>query len=325
MDQFNRFVLRQEFSIPTRYAIAAAIMFVCSVLQIGLKAQADFAGVFLLLPGIVLSGLVCDRGSGLFAAVIASTVAAFLIYSDHHGFRSLMPWVLFAITAVGVAAVSNWLRVEMKRALTAEETKTVLLLEMAHRTKNNLSILSSMVRLQARNGDSSVAAALEGTARRIQVMAEVYDQLSIDDDVRQVDMRNFLSEIVEKVFHTLAATGPVTFKVICDKIYLPSQQALALGIIANELVTNSLKYAFPGERSGTIVVQFSAVNGIELTVSDNGVGLLGNQRPRGLGSRIILLLVQQLNGVLSHERLEPGTRIRVRAPVQTEAPNLAPD
>ena len=170
-----------------------------------------------------------------------------------------------------------------------------------------------MIRLEARHGGPEVAAALEATARRLQVMAEVYDHLSLKEDSRSVNMRFFLTEVVEKVFQALAPSGPVAFKVLCDDIYLPNSHALAIGMIANELVTNALKYAFPGDRAGSVLVCFSKGDGIELSASDNGIGLQGNIDPGGLGSRIVQLLAQQLDGEIAYERLDPGLRVRVRA------------
>ncbi|WP_439400062.1 sensor histidine kinase (plasmid) [Bradyrhizobium sp. PMVTL-01] len=126
-------------------------------------------------------------------------------------------------------------------------------------------------------------------------------------------MRYFLNDVVEKVFQSLAPSGPVAFKVICADFSLPHNHALAIGIIANELVTNALKYAFPNETAGHVVVELSKADGIELLVSDNGVGLSGPGEPRGLGSRIVQLLTQQLEGEITYERLDPGLRVRVRA------------
>ncbi len=164
---------------------------------------------------------------------------------------------------------------------------------MAHRTKNNLTILGGMIRLEARHGGPEVAAALEATARRLQVMAEVYDHLSPRQDSRSVNMRYFVNDVVEKVFQSLAPSGPIAFQVVCEDVYLPNNHALAIGMITNELVTNSLKYAFPCDRPGHIVVAFWSGSGIELSVSDNGVGLREGADPSGLGSRIVQLLAQQ--------------------------------
>ncbi|WP_271519495.1 sensor histidine kinase [Bradyrhizobium sp. CCBAU 53380] len=278
-----------------------------------LQMQTGAPGYFLLLPGVFLSGLIFDRGSGIFAAVIAVGVGAYISYAGGFGLDFFATNALFAITAAGTATVAEFQRAELRRVMLADKTKAVLLQEMAHRTKNNLAILSGMIRLEARHGGPEVADALEATARRLQVMAEVYDHLSLKEDSRSVNMRYFLTEVVEKVFQSLAPSGPVAFKVLCDDIYLPNSHALAIGMIANELVTNALKYAFPGDRAGSVIVSFSKGDGIELSASDNGIGLQGSTEPGGLGSRIVQLLAQQLDGEIEYERLDPGLCVRVRA------------
>jgi two-component sensor histidine kinase len=260
MEKLYPLLFDQRFPTPVRYLIAFSIMFVCAALQGGLQAQAGFTGFFLLLPGIFLSGLLFDRGSGLFAAGIAVIVTAYLSYSGRYGIEFLLPCMLFAITAFGVAVVAEIMRGETKRVLQAEQTKTLLLQELAHRTKNNLAILGSMVRLQARNGDPALAAALEGTALRIQVMAELYDHLS-PREARLVNMRNFLTEVVEKISQSLSGAGAIAFQVLCEDRYLSNQQALAIGIVTNELVTNALKYAFPDGRSGHVIVELKLSKG----------------------------------------------------------------
>lgn len=193
-----------------------------------------------------LSGLVFDRGSGILAAIIAIGVGAYLSYAGSFGVDFLATNALFAITAAGTATVAEFQRAELRRVMLADKTKAVLLQEMAHRTKNNLAILGGMIRLEARHGGPEVAAALEATARRLQVMAEVYDHLSLKEDSRSVNMRYFLNDVVEKVFQSLAPSGPVAFQVVCEDVYMPNNHALAIGMITNELVTNSLKYAFSG-------------------------------------------------------------------------------
>jgi len=196
----------------------------------------------------------------------------------------------------------------------ADKTKALLLQEMAHRTKNNLAVLSAMIRLQARGAEPAAASALEAAARRIHVTAQVYDHLSLKQDSRLVDMQHYLNGVVEKIFLSLAPPGPIAFKVLGDDIDLPNNQALAIGIITNELVTNSLKYAFPDSRPGLVSIELTAAKEIELTVSDNGVGHNSEGDPCGLGSRIIKLLTQQLGGTLEYAKLQPGLSVRLRAP-----------
>ncbi|MGY3131212.1 two-component sensor histidine kinase [Bradyrhizobium sp. USDA 4503] len=313
MNRLYPLVLEHRLPSLVRYCISACIMVVCAVLQIALQMETGAPGYFLLLPGVFLSGLIFDRGSGIFAAIIAIAVGAYVTYAGHFAIDFLAPNALFVITAAGTATIAEFQRAELRRVMLADKTKTVLLQEMAHRTKNNLAILGGMIRLEARHGGPEVAAALEATARRVQVMAEVYDHLLLKEDSRSVNMRDFLNDVVEKVFHSLAPSGPVAFQVVCDDIDLPNNHALAIGMITNELVTNSLKYAFPADSPGHIVVSLSKGDGIELSTSDNGVGLREGAQSGGLGSRIVLLLTEQLEGEITYEQLNPGLLVRVRA------------
>lgn len=315
MNKLYPLLLEHHLPVLVRYCIAVAIMLICAVLQMALQLLTGYPSYFLLLPGVFLSGLAFDRGTGVLAAAIAVFVGAYLSYGTNTGVDYLSVNGLFAVTSAGAAVVAEFLRAEMKRVMLADNTKAVLLQEMAHRTKNNLAVLSAMIRLQARNEDVTVATALEATARRIHVVAEVYDHLSFKQDLRLVNMRYFLTDVVEKVFQSLAPSGPIAFKVNSEDVDLPNNQALAIGIIANELVTNALKYAFPDNRPGLVTIELAATKEIELVVSDNGVGHDGGKgKPTGLGSRIIQLLTEQLGGSLDYESGQPGLRAHLRAP-----------
>jgi two-component system, sensor histidine kinase PdtaS len=314
MNKLYPLLLEHRLPVLVRYCIAAAIMLVCAILQMALQRLTGYPSYFLLLPGIFLSGLIFNRGTGILAAVIAAGVSAYATYATVAGPVYLSENGLFFITAAGTAVVAEFLRAEMKRVMHADKTKALLLQEMAHRTKNNLAVLSAMIRLQARGAEPMVATALDTAARRILVTAQVYDHLSLTQDSRLVDMRYYLNSVVEKIFQSLAPPGSITFEVLSDDIVLPHNQALAIGIITNELVTNSLKYAFPDHRPGQVTVQLAAGKNIELTISDNGVGHDGESDPSGLGSRIIRLLTQQLGGTLDYAKLQSGLSARLRAP-----------
>lgn len=319
MNKLYPLLLEHHLPVPARYGIAAAIMLVCAVLQMALQMLTGYPSFFLLLPGIFLAGLSFNRGTGIFAAAIAVAVGAYLSAAASTGTEFIALNGLFATTAAGTAVVAEFLRAEMRRVMHSNKTKTLLLQEMAHRTKNNLAVLSAMIRLQARNEEPPAAAALQATARRILVLSEVYDHLALKQDLRLVNMQRFLNDVVDKIFQSLAPAGPVAFEVRSDDVDLPNSQALAIGIIANELVTNALKYAFPDNRAGHVLVALSAEKDIELTVSDNGVGHDAGTDPSGLGARIIMLLTQQLGGSLVYERRQPGLCARLRAPRSSDA------
>jgi len=318
MNKLYPLLLEHRLPVVVRYCISTAIMLVCSVMQIALQMLSGYPGYFLLLPGIFLSGLVFDRGTGIFSALIAVCVGGYLSLRPE-SVEYLSTNGLFLVTAAGTAAVAEFLRSEMKRVMLADRAKALLLQEMAHRTKNNLALLSAMIRLQAKNAEPIVATALQDTAQRIQVTSEIYDHLEVHDDLRLVSMRYFLTDAVEKIFQSLAPSGPIAFDVSCEDVVLPNNQALAIGIIVNELVTNCLKYAFPDGRPGHVAISLSVVDQIEISVSDNGIGQNGGGRKgeSGLGSKIVMLLTQQLGGTLLYEELQPGLRVRLRAPGTT--------
>ncbi|HET7889274.1 MAG TPA: sensor histidine kinase [Bradyrhizobium sp.] len=314
MNKLYPLLLEHRLPVLVRYGIVAAIMLACATLQMALQMLTGYPSYFLLLPGIFLSGLIFNRGTGMAAAAIAIIVSGYLSYGTDPGPAYVAESGLFIVTAAGTAVVAEFLRAEMKRVMHADKTKSLLLQEMAHRTKNNLAVLSAMIRLQARGSDPAAAAALEAAASRIHVTAQVYDHLSLKQDSRLVDMRYYLNGVVDKIFQSLAPPGVITFEVLCEDVDLPHNQALAIGIVTNELVTNALKYAFPDGKAGQVSVELKVAKDIELTVSDNGVGHNSDGDPCGLGSRIIRLLTQQLDGTLDYERLQPGLSVRLHAP-----------
>jgi two-component sensor histidine kinase len=149
MNRLYPLVLEHRLPSPIRYGISASIMVVCAVLQMTLQMQTGAPGYFPAAPGVFLSGLIFDRGSGIFAAIIAIGVGAYLSFAGSNGIDYLATNALFAITAAGTAMIAEFQRAELWRVMLSDKTKAVLLQEMAHRTKNNLAILGGMIRLEA--------------------------------------------------------------------------------------------------------------------------------------------------------------------------------
>ena len=148
---------------------------------------------------------------------------------------------------------------------------------------------------------------------RIQIMAQVYDHLTIRADRKVVDARQYLTDICHYLTASISGTSPVAIKADADELYIHSEQAVPIAIIVNELVTNSLKYAFPEGRAGLIQVTLRADDDVVLSVTDNGVGIRG-ERPVSVGSRILSLLTQQLGGTITRENLASGCRVALRMP-----------
>ena len=295
-----------------RLGTSALIMAFFILVQMGLQSQSGFGGLFFLLPGIFFCGILFDRGSSFFATVLATI---FAVYTAPAGPWSahLLTLGLFVATGIVIGVVAEAFRNAMEKVVAAEKAKTVLLMELAHRTKNNLAMISAMMRLQARRADVSAADALGDMASRIQVMAQVYDHLTIRTEQKVVDAKQYLTELCQHLSASISGASPVAITARADELYIHSEQAVPIAIILNELVTNSLKYAFPDERPGHIHVELHVDGEVVLTVSDNGIGIR-TQPPEGVGSRVVSLLSQQLGGTIDFENLDQGCRVTLRMP-----------
>jgi two-component system, sensor histidine kinase PdtaS len=297
-------------------------MVLSALIQVGVFHLTGFNGFFLLLPGIFFAGIVFDRGSAFFATFLALVIAIYITASGAPNDlapasvpEQAVPIVLFGVTGFAIAFVSEALRITMERLIKLEKTKDVLLRELDHRTKNNMMSISSLLRLQAKAASNKETKnALRSSANRIQVMAHVHEHLTGSSPDRPISMSQYLEELCQKIEELAAST--VTLKCSVDETILPEKKALPLAFVANELVTNSLKYAFPDNRQGTVDINLKTDGEVILTVSDNGVGRDPDAKD-GLGTRLINIMVQQLAGTVAYEEMKPGLSVTVRVP-QTE-------
>ena len=314
MEKLLSFLPVKPQPVWVRYATTTVIMAFCIAVQVGLQNLSGFVGFFFVLPGIFAAGFMFDRWASLFATALGTGFAYLSIISGAPVSGNVpVAVILFSVTGAAVGLVGEALRTEMERAIRAETAKSVLLMELAHRTKNNLAMLSAMMRLQAKHPDVTASEVLKEMADRIQVMAEVYDHLTLRADRKVVDAREYLTKICQHLAASISGTSPVAIKTEADELYLHSEVAVPLAIIVNELVTNGLKYAFPEGRAGVIQVTLRADDEVTLSVTDNGIGRR-EDAPEGVGSRVVALLTQQLGGTMTMEDLAPGCRVILRMP-----------
>lgn len=178
--------------------------------------------------------------------------------------------------------------------------KEILLKEIHHRVKNNLQIISSLLNLQSENVyDENLLGLMTESRNRIHSMALIHEMLYATSDFSTVNFKKYATSLSQSLYRSYAQpdqTISFTFN-IEDNASFDIDKMIPLGLILNEIISNSLKYAFPG-KEGTVIVEFkNTEKGKILTVSDNGIGLPENfdrQKDANLGMQLIFLLADQL-------------------------------
>ncbi len=195
--------------------------------------------------------------------------------------------------------------------------KEVLLKEIHHRVKNNLQIISSLLNIQSRYIDDRRALELfRESQERIRSIALIHERLYQSRDLAEIDFADYLQSLSANLFRSYGVkSNAVKLKVEVDGTRLNIDTAIPIGLIVNELLSNSLKHAFPSGRKGEIRIHLAA-NGDSrsmLIVSDNGIGLpddLDFRNSRSLGLQLVNMLVQQLDGTIELDRTN-GTAFKI--------------
>ena len=210
------------------------------------------------------------------------------------------------------------LKAERDRLAGSLAEKEVLLQEVHHRVKNNLQVVASLLRLQAESLDSESAEALRESQLRVESMAMIHEQLYESGDLRQVNLAEHAGLLMSNLLHAYGADpARITGAVAMRPLVLGVDQAIPAGLILNELISNSLKHAFPRGRRGRIDVEGGLADGaVVMTVRDDGAGLPPSFDPAGatsLGLRIVQILSRQLKGTLEIKN-EQGSAFRISFP-----------
>ncbi|PKL10000.1 MAG: hypothetical protein CVV51_00945 [Spirochaetae bacterium HGW-Spirochaetae-7] len=197
--------------------------------------------------------------------------------------------------------------------------KEILLKEVQHRIKNNMNILGSLLRLQAETQENQEARdALQAAVNRIASMMVLYDKLYRSDTVGSISMNDYLPDLVGEIARNLSRKESVEVRTEIEDIVLDEKRLSSLGIIVNELMTNSMKYAFKDRADGRIKISARRVGSrVRLIYEDNGIGIPetaasprsgspieaeGSPQVKGFGLQLVAMLVQQIDGTLEIER-----------------------
>jgi two-component sensor histidine kinase len=201
----------------------------------------------------------------------------------------------------------------------ALERHQFLLKEMNHRVQNSLTIVGSMLRLQASDvKDPALTQHLEEASNRVTAVARAHDLLSHAPNIERMDVGKF----IEAVCKDLAVSIP-TFQIgtqIQGGIEIATDRAISCALVVNELITNAVKYAYKDETGGKLAVSVAPAGEqhFNIGVRDEGAGLpdgFDPKRAKGLGMRIINSFCKQLSGQLSFQPLSPGTEFIISVPL----------
>jgi PAS domain S-box-containing protein len=219
---------------------------------------------------------------------------------------------------LAIEDVTEQRRLEHEHAA-AHERIAVLLQELGHRIKNSLQIIVAMVSLEARNHKSGEGkAALERVSHRIAALGRLYSMLGETNSVEEVDAASYLEALCRDLVESVQkenGTTSIALKTDIESEPLPVDRAIPLGLIVNELVTNAVKYAFPSETRGTVLVTLKRIPGeLRLTVADDGQGADPRRADFGLGCRLVEAFARQLGGKVARESGNTGTIVSLTLP-----------
>ncbi len=194
--------------------------------------------------------------------------------------------------------------------------KEVLLKEIHHRVKNNMQIISSLLDLQSLHMQGkSPAEVFRECQNRIHSMALIHETLYRSQDLAHIDFPGYVNKLVERLtyFHELGGDRKKT-SIEGRDVFLDIHLAIPCGLIINELVSNSLKYAFPDNRSGEVLISILESEGrYTMRVKDNGIGLpegMDWRKTPTLGLKLVVMLVEQLRGSIACH-IDSGTEFIV--------------
>jgi two-component sensor histidine kinase len=203
---------------------------------------------------------------------------------------------------------------QLQHLLTEKEW---LLKEIHHRVKNNLQIVMSLLNSQSAYIDNEPAlTAIHDSQHRVHAMSLIHQKLYNSENISTIDMTNYIRELVSYLSDSFDTGQRIRFELRIEPLEMDVSQAIPLGLILNEAITNSIKYAFPDDQEGIISVSLSntGLHSYLLTISDDGIGMpvhVKNKKPGSLGMSLMTGLSEDLDGSFSIENNHNGTMIKI--------------
>jgi PAS domain S-box-containing protein len=198
------------------------------------------------------------------------------------------------------------------------QEKEVLIKEIHHRVKNNMQIISSLLNLQKQYvNDEEAVNVLKESQNRVKSMAMIHEKLYKSRNFSEINFADYIRSLVSDLFYSYGVdSNRIRTIIVLDEVMMGLETAIPCGLIVSELVTNTLKYAFPHQEEGEFRIELHAYEDgfYELIISDNGVGIPENfdlDETETLGLQLVKSLVNQLEGTVELIR-EGGTMFKIK-------------
>lgn len=313
-----------------RWGFTLAAFAVATALRFALDPYLPMGYPFLTtFPAVALTAFVVGSRAGAVQAVLCFLVAWFFFIPPFGSFAIGAPQGLALLLYAVVVATEVGLVYLMRRALgrlgRAEEnaremarSRTLMFHELQHRVSNNLAVMGSLLQLQRREvKDPQAVHAIDAAVARVNVVSRL-NRLLHDPQAQRIEFGAFLRAVVPDAVAAAGVEGRVRVSVAADRVIVPAEKAVPLGLVATELLANALEHGFPEGREGRVAIELAAgAESARLTIRDDGVGLpehfdLG--RSRSLGLQIARQFAGQIGAVLSIDR-DRGTVSRLDVPL----------
>lgn len=311
-----------------QYGITLLLVGLTALLRYALDPLLFKYPFLVFIPTIFVISLLFDRGAGYLSVALSGLFSAWFFMKPEWRLWIAEPgdrlaFLIYMGLGLGIAGgahalrrANERLRLYSEQLSAANAEKELMLHEIHHRIRNDLQQICAQLILAAHKSGAAQDI-VSGTIERIGVLARVYVRLRRVEGVNIVNSKEFLESLVKDIHLGVVGVRPVAVSAEVDEAELDMGVAVAVGTIANELVTNALKYAFPDGRPGRIDLSFRKEEGkCVLRVCDDGVGILSDcPQGTGLGGRIMRQLALQLRGSLDIEpRPEKGVKATLRFP-----------
>ncbi|MCO5261007.1 MAG: hypothetical protein M9916_12780 [Crocinitomicaceae bacterium] len=238
-------------------------------------------------------------------AIVVEVIASFvIIFYLYYLFTSMNRFSIQKMRSVNLQLTQQNEKIRLQN-----EEKSLLIREIYHRVKNNLQIIIGLLRLQSsETKDEQVKQQLDDSIQRIMAMSLIHEKLYKDDSISQIKFNEYVNELFETILKTDIRATNVQYKITSNIEKLGLKSLIPIGLMLNELVSNSLKHAFDEKDGGMIelmVCQLGDINEIELIYKDNGTWKVSaGEENQGFGLQLINALVDQLDGKMQIEKCD---------------------